>query len=135
VSWQRGGGTVSPYPKTSSSPRNPSSGLKGRRLSIIFGSLGRERRILPFEDLEGPQFAGGADRPTAAVLGVTGGELRTRRPRLKVSLRTPASEDQAEIAPVVGPQQLKSLKPRRRLNSARASGEPIREFVQALARY
>lgn len=92
-------------------------------------------RTLDLEHVEGPQLARGADGPAAAVLRVTGCEVRPRDPRLEVLLRAPARQHEADLAVVVGPQQLERLEARGARDTARARGEATLELVEVLPRH
>src|SRR3954470_13275918 len=92
-------------------------------------------RALELQDVERPQLAGGADRPALAVLRVAGGEVGARQPGLEVLLRPPAGQDQADLAVVVGPQQLERLEALGARHLAGPVREPLRELVEAVARH
>src|SRR5215217_513008 len=83
----------------------------------------RRGRLDALEHVERPDLAGGADRTLGPVLGMAGGEVRACHPGAEGLLRAPARHHQAQLALVVGAQQLEALEPRRSLDPPGPRGE------------
>ncbi len=113
--------------RTETSPdHDDSSRVSGRSVG---GS-----RFPAFEHVERPQLARGADRSRLAMLRVTGREVRAFHPGLEVGFGAPPGEHQAELALVVGTEQLESLEAVGLVDSPRPRGEPPLELVEAIPR-
>src|ERR1700704_6189372 len=89
-------------------PASTRSKLRMMKMLLRRGS-GLLRGALELEHVERPQLARRPDRAALAMLRVAGGEVGPRHPRREVLLRAPAREDEADVAIVVGPQQLERL--------------------------
>src|SRR5256885_16835990 len=69
-------------------------------------------------------------RSALAVLRVARAEVGAGHPRPEVVLRAPARQHQADVAVVVGPQQLEALEPLRAGHLASARREPDRKSTR-----
>src|SRR3954470_7875458 len=105
-----------------------------RTAVVVAERAGLPGRPLALQHVERPHLARRPDRPVGAVLSVAGGEVRALHPGLEVLLGAPTRDHEADLAIVVGAQQLERLESGSTRDPPGARREAPLELPEALTR-